>query len=109
LRRWRRRNIESYLLHPAAIARASTNKTESDVIALLANPHALNIPTDFTKSECVSALALTDGKEIITKHTRSITAEFGVTYGQIAAAMTVEEIPEDVKTFITQLIEMCKS
>ena len=30
LRRWRRRNIENYLLHPAAIARAAA-KTEEEV------------------------------------------------------------------------------
>src|SRR5262249_29952255 len=34
LRRWRRRNIENYLLHPAAIARAA-GKTEQDVRGFL--------------------------------------------------------------------------
>jgi hypothetical protein len=63
---------------------------------------------NFTDSDCPQTLALTDGKEIITKHARSIRAEFGVDYKQIAAAMRPEEIPDDVKTLLQQLIELCK-
>jgi energy-coupling factor transporter ATP-binding protein EcfA2 len=108
LRRWRRRNIENYLLHPASIAKAS-GKTERDVRSLLCDPHGLSIPADFTCSDCVQTLANTDGKEILTKHARSIKAEFGVDYRQIAEAMTRDEIPEDAKTLLQQLIEMCRS
>jgi hypothetical protein len=108
LRRWRRRNIENYLLHPAAIARAA-GRAEQDVRNLLADPHGLYIPADFTKSDCPQTLANTDGKAIVTKHARSITAEFGVDYKQIAEAMLREEIPDDVKTILGELIELCKA
>lgn len=107
LRRWRRRNIENYLLHPAAIARAS-GKTELQVRALLNDPHGLNIPADFAISDCVQTLANTDGKEILTKHARSVTAEFGVRYRQIAEVMSAAEIPDDGKTILQQIRDMCQ-
>lgn len=107
LRRWRRRNIENYLLHPASIARAAS-KSEQEVRALLNDPHGVNIPNEFTKSGCAQTLANTDGKEILTKHARSITVEFGVTYKQIAEVMLQDEIPDDGKTLLQQIVEMCK-
>lgn len=102
LRRWRRRNIENYLLCPAAIARAS-GQPEQGVRDLLADPHGLSIPVEFTKSECVQTLANTDGKEITTKNPRSIKLEFGVDYKNIAEAMLPVEIPDDVKALLNQL------
>lgn len=105
LRRWRRRNIENYLLHPAAIARAC-GKPEADVRALL-GAHGVTIPADFTKSDCLQTLANTDGKEIITKNANSVTAMFSVTYKDIAENMLTNEIPDDGKTLLNQLIAMC--
>jgi hypothetical protein len=107
LRRWRRRNIENYLLHPTAIARAA-GKTEAEVREFLQNVHGLSITANFTDSDCPQTLANTDGKDIITKHVQSVTAEFGVDYRQIATAMLPEEVPDDVKTLLQQLIEMCR-
>lgn len=107
LRRWRRRNLENYLLLPAAIARAA-NKTEQEVRDLLQDPHGLSIPAEFTKSDCVQTLANTDGKEILTKHPRSVAAEFGVTFRQIAKVMLPHEIPDDGKTLLQQIAELCK-
>lgn len=107
LRRWRRRNIENYLLHPAAIARAA-GRSEQDVRTLLADPHGVNIHADFTKWDCVPTLALIDGKKIITNGARSVKEEFGINYKQIAEAMLEGEIPDDVKTLLQELIELCK-
>jgi hypothetical protein len=107
LRRWRRRNIESYLLHPAAIARVAA-KTEEEVRQFLETVHGLSITANFKDSNCPQTLANTDGKEIITKNVRSVTAEFGVNYKKIAEAMLPDEIPDDVKTLLRQLIELCK-
>ena len=86
LRRRRRRNIENYLLHPAAIARAA-GRPEQDVPDLLADPHGVHIPADFTKWDCVPALALINGKKIITNSARSVKEKFGINYKQIAEAM----------------------
>jgi len=107
LRRWRRRNIENYLLHPAAIARAA-GRPEQDIRDLLADSHNLNISADFMKWDCGQTLALIDGKDIITKHAHSVKAELGVDYKKIAEAMLPNEIPDDVKTLLQQLIEMCR-
>jgi hypothetical protein len=107
LRRWRRRNIENYLLHPAAIARAA-GQPEQDVRTLLLNDHGLNVVGTFTTSDCADVLASIDGKKVISKHARSITAVFGVTYLQIASAMQVPEIPDDAKSLIRQLSDLCK-
>jgi len=75
---------------------------------LLADPHGLHIPADFTKSHCAQTLANTDGKEILTENARSVTAEFGVDYKKIAEAMLPKEIPDDAKTLLQQLIDLCK-
>ena len=107
LRRWRRTNIENYLLHPAAIARAS-GRLEKEVRTLLGNPHGLNVTPDFTVSDCPQTLANTNGKVVVTKHARSITNEFAVDYRQIAAAMQAGEIPDDPKTLLQQLIDLCR-
>lgn len=107
LRRWRRRNLENYLLHPGAIARAA-GKTEPEVCDLLADPHGLAVPAEFAKTDCAQTLANTDGKEIITKNPRSVTAVFGVDYMQIAEAMTKDEIPDDPKTLLQQLVDLCR-
>jgi hypothetical protein len=107
LRRWRRRNIENYLLWPAAIARAS-GRAEQDVSALLANPHGLAIPADFIVTECVQTLANTDGKDVITKHAQSISGSLGIDHLKIAEAMEPTEIPDDVKTLLEQLTDLCK-
>src|ERR1700730_8133243 len=51
LRRWRRRNIENYLLHPAAIAR-SAGKPEQDVRDFMEAVHGLAVTANFIDSEC---------------------------------------------------------
>jgi predicted ATPase len=111
LRRWRRRNIENYLLSPAAIARAAAPEcgpvAEDDVKKVLEN-HGLVIPEGFTVSACPQTLANTDGKEVFTKNDASITATFGCTYVDVAEAMTAAEIPDDARTLLQQLTEMCR-
>jgi predicted ATPase len=108
LRRWRRRNIENYLLHPAAIARAA-GRLETDVRQFLEQAHGLSITSEFNDSACQQTLANTDGKDILTKHSRSISAEFGVEYQQIAEAMLPDEIPDDCKTLLGQITELCRT
>lgn len=106
LRRWRRRNIENYLLHPTAIARAA-GRPEQEVRDVLANAHGIAIPPNFTATNCPQPLADADGKRIVTKHAHSLKTQFGVTYLQIAQAMDVAEIPDDVRTVLQQLRALC--
>jgi predicted ATPase len=107
LRRWRRRNIENYLLQPSAIARAA-GRSEDDVRQLLLVRHGLNVLDNFTVSQCVDVLASVDGKAIIATDAHSVAAEFGVNYQQIAAAMQPQEIPDDGKELLRQLVEVCQ-
>lgn len=72
----------------------------------LLSEHGLDIPATFGASACLQTLANTDGKEIFTKNNRSVAAVFEVRPEQVAAAMTVDEIPDDVKMLIGQIIEM---
>ncbi|HPC84394.1 MAG TPA: hypothetical protein P5234_03615 [Thermoanaerobaculaceae bacterium] len=106
LRRWRRRNIENYLLHPAAIARAA-GRTEVEIRSFLQDVHGLSVTSDFNASDCPQTLANTDGKEILAQNARSVQAKFIVTYKHIAAAMEPAEIPEDARTLLSQLAELC--
>jgi len=106
IRVWRRRHIENYLLCPAAIARAS-GKTLDEVDALLAE-HALAIPANFTDKNTAAALLDARGKEITQKSADSIKNRFGTTPIQIAQAMEPNEVCEDVKELINQIIDMCQ-
>jgi energy-coupling factor transporter ATP-binding protein EcfA2 len=102
LRRWRRRNLENYLLHPAAIARAA-GRSEDEVRHLL-REHGLEVPASFGDSDCPQTLANTDGKEVFVKHPRSIGNVFGVTAELVAAAMTIDEVPADIRTCVLEIV-----
>lgn len=106
IRVWRRRHIENYLLCPAAIARAS-GKTLAEVNSLLAE-HALTIPVNFTDKTVAAALLDARGKEITQKNPDSIKKRFGTTPLQIAKSMQEDEVCEDVKELINQIIGMCQ-
>ncbi|TAX98846.1 hypothetical protein ELH94_21105 [Rhizobium leguminosarum] len=105
LRVWRRRHIENYLLWPEAIARAA-EKPPQEVIDLMAE-HALVVPADFASQDVAEAMIDARGKELTQKGDRSIKAVFKVQPIAIAKAMQLEEIPEDIKVLIDQLIDMC--
>ena len=107
LRRWRRRNLENYLLHPGSIARASGH-TELEVRQFLQTAHGLAVTPDFTAADCPQTLANTDGKVILTTHSRSVTKQYGVNYLQIAEAMQADEIPDDPKVLLEQLVALCR-
>ena len=104
---WRRRNIESYLIFPPTIARAS-NRPEQEVRDLLTNVHDLGAMVNFQSSDCSQTLRNTDGKEVLTKHTDSVQAKFGVSYLDLAEKMTAAEIPDDPKALLNQIITLCQ-
>ncbi|MVA81158.1 AAA family ATPase [Agrobacterium vitis] len=106
IRVWRRRHIENYLLCPTAIARAS-EKTIDEVNAFLAT-HALTITTNFTDKQVPAVLLDARGKEITQKNQDSIQRTFGTTPIKIAQAMNADEVCEDVKELINQIIGMCQ-
>ncbi|CAM3204104.1 ATP-dependent nuclease [Asticcacaulis taihuensis] len=105
LRVWRRRHIENYVLFPPAIARASARNLH-EVDQLMAE-HALVVPQNFVAKDTALAMLDARGKEICGKGNQSIKAVLGVTPLQIASAMEPEEVPEDVRTLIEQIIALC--
>lgn len=110
LRKWRRRNIESYLLCTRAIAQAS-GKTEAEVTDVFAlNGVAMPPGAAATAWDGPEALALCDGKKVILypKNPNSVVAKLGCSYKQIAEAMLPAEIPDDVKEFLKQLVQFAK-
>ena len=72
----------------------------------LQDTHGLSVTADFTVSDCPQTLANTNGKEIISTNAQSVCARFGVTYREVAAAMTRDEIPVDATTLLQQLVAM---
>lgn len=106
LRVWARRHIENYLLCPAAVARAS-GVPEVDVIALIAE-HALVVPNNFVSKDVAEAMLDARGKEITQEHPNSFLSKFGTRPLDIAKAMQVNEVPEDVETLLQQIIELCE-
>lgn len=105
LRIWRRRHIENYVLWPPAIAR-SAGVSEAKVVEHFAN-HALVVPADFTSPDVANAMLDARGKELTRGGTASTEAVFKVTPEQIAEQMQPDEIPEDIKNLLTQLVQMC--
>jgi len=105
LRVWRRRHIENYLMHPAAIARASG--VPLDVVQELMTSHALVIPPDFTSRDVADVVCLAPGKQVIQGGPTSVKASFGVQPIDIAAAMQPDEISDDVVSLIDQIVGLC--
>lgn len=103
-RKWRRRHIESYLIVPAAIARIS-NRTEQEVQSLITDKHSIVIPRDYFVSDMSQSLEPIfhcDGKAII----ETLTEGCGKNKFDIVEALTPEEICADLKTLITEIVEI---
>lgn len=105
LRIWRRRHIENYVLWPAAIARAA-KKSEADVKNHFTT-HALIVPDNFTSKDVAAAMLDARGKELTRGGDKSTEAAFSVTPEEIAKHMEEHEIPEDIKTFLNQIVQLC--
>lgn len=102
VRVWRRRHIENYLLCPSAIARVA-NRDIEEVEAFLAE-HALIIPDSFAQKEVPAALLDARGKELFSE----ITKRFRVERLEIASAMAIDEVCDDVKELLRQIGDMCR-
>jgi hypothetical protein len=111
-RKWRRRHIENYLILPSAIARATIAKrtpyTEREVIDFLGQMHSTIINDTFTATDCASAIQDARAKEITYSGPNNTETKFGVTRFDIAKAMTHEEICDDVKNLIGQIVFFCQ-
>ncbi|SIT78355.1 ATP-dependent nuclease [Pontibacter indicus] len=105
-RKWRRWEIENYLICVPAIVRTA-NCSEQDVNTLLQTKFSITFPsTTYLQSDQVTSnkvLFELEGKEII----ECIENEFKINKHEIAKSMASTEIPEDIKTLINEVISMC--
>ncbi|MGI8711493.1 MAG: AAA family ATPase [Acidimicrobiales bacterium] len=102
--KWQRRHIESYLLHPAAVARA-TGKSELEIISTLADRHAIAIPDTYCLADCPDTLRHANGKEILIGSSDGLLVGTNVRTWEIAAELTASEVCEDFRTFFRRLDE----
>lgn len=103
--KWRRRHLENYLLCQAAIVRAS-GKTEQEVVDYFTG-QALVLPADCSVSEVAMPIRDAHAKELMLQGTDGLCARFKVTRENIAEVMTPAEVPEDIKTFLNEIRQIC--
>ena len=104
--KWRRREIENYLIWPSAIASAS-NVAQEEVEEFLGGSHSLIVSDNFKESDaCSSALCEVDGKMVICEGEVSIYTKFSVTREQICECMEADDIPKDVRTAIRKILQL---
>jgi predicted ATPase len=99
-RKWRRRYIESYLVCPRALAAASGLEL-SEVEARLRDEHGLAVGTTFTAAHAPQALMDVRAKEVF--------HSFHVSAPDVASSLTVEEVCDDLKTLIQELVSLAGS
>lgn len=92
--KWKRRNIESYLIHPRIIGNA-TGLDLTDIESWLRDRHGVAVGAKFLEHECPQALQDVDGKEVLATFELD-----GVTAARYARE---EVVPEDIRTFIQWL------
>ena len=103
-RKWRRRHIEGYLLHPDAIARA-TGRTPDEIIQHVAKHHALDISARVTDQSEPELLLQANGKSILEEHEHSIENVFHVSKYDVVKQLQKSEIPRDVAVIVNEICE----
>jgi predicted ATPase len=105
-RRWRRRYIESYLIWPPAIASA-TGLPEAQVVQELSDHHGISVGSHFTDTVPPQALLDVRAKSILRAPSSSaILGQFDADPLGVAKEMEPTAIPEDVKTFLNDLVTL---
>lgn len=103
LLQWRRKNIESYLLCPNAIARAAEADVE-EVRAHFQSAFALSIPDmGYVEKDPPEPLLLLDGKNCFTEETKGIEHKYHCNKYDVASHMESEEVCEDIKILISRI------
>lgn len=102
LMKWKRKNIENYLLAPEAIAKAS-NSSLDDVKSYIADNFSLQIPPNYTIHAVTSALLEANGKEIIYSSPNSICKHFRISREDICNGMEPDQICDDCKRIVATI------
>ncbi len=101
-RKWRRRHIEGYLLHPDAIARA-TRRSSQEIISHIAQFFALDISGRIVDQNEPELLLQANGKDILEENTQSIKNVFHADKFDILEQMQIEEVPTDIIRIIDEI------
>lgn len=102
---WRRKNLESYLLCPNAIAKAS-GRSVDEIKKHMSEKFALSIKDKGYVEAHPPELVLTmDGKHHFTAETIGIEHAFGCNKYDIAENMNADEVCDDIKTFLRVVCE----
>ena len=106
LLQWRRKNIESYLLCPKAIAQAA-GKSIEEIKRFFQDNFALSIDDDgYVEANPPEAIITLDGKHHFCAETNGIERVFRCNKYDVAKNMTAEEVCDDIKTFITRVKQL---
>jgi predicted ATPase len=97
--KWKRRNVESYLIIPCIIAKISQVSTDT-INQYLANNFALAIPEDYVKYDVPDALLLIDGKNILKENKDSISKKFEISRRDIINNLNTKSICDDLITMV---------
>lgn len=92
---------------PKPRPRKTELRASSDQASRLAD-HALVVPADFASEDVADAMVDARGKEITHEHPESVKASLGVRPIDIAKAMLVDEIPEDVRYLVELIRDLCE-
>lgn len=105
-RRWRRWETENYLICPEAISRVA-EATEQDVRTFIQQEFNITIGTNYNQSDRTDnnrVLFDIEGKKIIQK----IEQQYRISKNDIAKEMATEEVFEDVRTLVNEIISICQ-
>ncbi len=100
---WRRKNIESYLLCPQAIAEAA-GKSVEQVKQHLHTKFALGMVDDgYIEANPPEPIILLDGKNIFIKENIGIESAFKCNKYKVAENMSGDQVCDDIKIFLTRV------
>ena len=103
LLQWRRKNIESYLLCPQAIARA-TDRTPEEIRQHIAEKFALAISdSGFIEAMPPEPVITCDGKHVFNAEVYGLERVYGCNKHDVAREMLPSEICDDIKTFLSRV------
>ncbi|EKF9133192.1 AAA family ATPase [Vibrio cholerae] len=102
-RTWRFRYIESYLLSPAAIARAA--KIDTETVIEDAKVFGVDL-SNYDTSKIIAAFQELPSKQILTDGGECLTKKYNISKYDIAKNIVAEEIHIDVKELIGQLCRL---
>lgn len=99
LMKWKRRNIENYLILPSIIE-SIVDDSIVQIKQYIADIFALAIPQNFLQHDIPEALARIDGKNIIKENQHSICNHYNISRWDIIENMNIESICEDLTTMV---------